>query len=513
MTADVTPRGATAFLPRSTDTETTWQPTLPAILLLLAAFVAIWTAYLTITEAPDAIKHDMAEAYAWGQEFQFGYNQHPPFWAWMCGLWFRVFPRTGWAFALLSSLNAGIGLWGAWMLIGDFASGRKRMAAWMLLLLTPLYTFYAYKFNANIVFLSIWPWSLHYFVKSLRGREIGDAVAFGLCVGLALMSKYYAVILLATCFLAMLQHPARWKYAASASPYVSAALAAVICAPHVVWLAAHRAPPLRYLASISGQGWGGVIVYAEKTLFGALGMNLGVMAVVGLAAWIARRDLTPVSRRDPRDPPLLMLATLALAPLILTVVAALALRTRNTPEMTVGTFALFPLLAIELAGIRDTGRLYWIASRLAAVVTFGALALSPVIAAERTFWSPTATKISPFQEVAAEATRIWHEHTSLPLAYVGGSDWYENAIAFYSTDRPHVFVHFDYARNLWVTPEALAKHGLLSVCVSDDHACLAETAPFVTPQTTQTKVSLAHMFWGHAARPVEFTVTVIPPHP
>ena len=89
--------------------------------MLLAGFVAIWTVYLTITEAPGAIKHDMAEAYAWGQEFQLGYNQHPPFWAWICGLWFSVFPRTGWAFALLSSMNAGIGLWGAWMLIGDFA--------------------------------------------------------------------------------------------------------------------------------------------------------------------------------------------------------------------------------------------------------------------------------------------------------------------------------------------------------------------------------------------------------
>ena len=55
-----------------------------------------------------------------------------------------------------------------------------------------------------------------------------------------------------------------------------------------------------------------------------------------------------------------------------------------------------------------------------------------------------------------------------------GSAWYENAIAFYSPDRPHVFTYFDYARNLWVTPEKLAKYGLLSLCVSDDRTCLAE---------------------------------------
>src|SRR5580692_7307702 len=119
------------------------RPGLPTILALVAAFATTWALYFWITEAPVAIKHDMAEAYAWGQEFQLGYNQHPPFWAWICGLWFYLLPRAGWAFALLSSVNAGIGLWGAWMLIGDFATGRKRMAAWVLLLLTPLYTFYA----------------------------------------------------------------------------------------------------------------------------------------------------------------------------------------------------------------------------------------------------------------------------------------------------------------------------------------------------------------------------------
>jgi 4-amino-4-deoxy-L-arabinose transferase-like glycosyltransferase len=488
------------------------KPNLLAIFALLAGFMVIWTLYFTITEAPVAIKHDMAEAYAWGQEFQLGYNQHPPFWAWICGLWFSVFPRTGWAFALLSSLNAGIGLWGAWMVIGDFTHGRKRMAAWMLLLLTPLYTFYAYKYDANTIFLSVWPWTLHYFMRSVRGRETGAAVGFGTCAAFALMSKYYAVILVATCLLALLRHPARWKYLGSASPYISMAVAAAICAPHIGWLLTNRALPVRYLINISGQGWGEILGSAVKTLTGAVGMNLGVIVVVGLVALISRRAGGVTSDTpDTTDLPLGVLGILALAPLILTIVSAMVLRTKITPEMTIGTFALLPLLTIELAGAMDDGRLYRIAARLAGMVTLGALLLSPVIAADRTFLSSNAMKIAPYQEAAAEATRLWHARTSLPLAYVGGTGWYENAIAFYSSDRPHVFVHFIYALNLWVTPEALAKHGLLSMCVSDDRMCLAETAGYVTPKTTRTEVSLAHVFWGHTARPVRFLVTIIPP--
>lgn len=486
-------------------------PNLPTILALLGAFAAIWALYFTITEAPVAIKHDMAEAYAWGQEFQLGYNQHPPFWAWICGLWFPLFPRTGWAFALLSSMNAGIGLWGAWMLIGNFAEGRKRMAAWALLLLTPLYTFYAYKYNANTIFLSIWPWTLHYFIKSMHRRGIGGAIAFGAFVGLAMISKYSALILVATCLLAALQHPSRWKYFTSASPYVSAIMAAAVCAPHVEWLLTHRAPPLRYLVSISGWEWDYVVVHATKTLFGAFGMNLGVVLVVGLAIWTSRRDGIAAFGPDTRGPTLRVLATLTLAPLVLMFASALTLRTTITPEMTIGTFPLLPLLIIEAAGIRDLDRLYRISARLAGAVTLGALALSPAIALERTYLSSNAMRAKPFQEVAIEATRLWHDRTSLPLAYVAGSDWYENAIAFYSPDRPHVFVHFDYSRNLWVSPEALAKQGLLSVCVSDDKVCLTATAHFATPETTRTELSLAHAFWGHVAKPVHFVVTIIPP--
>ncbi len=148
---------------------------------------------------------------------------------------------------------------------------------------------------------------------------------------------------------------------------------------------------------------------------------------------------------------------------------------------------------------------------MAGALTLGALAISPAIALARTYLSSSADGIPPYQEVAVQATKIWHDRTSLPLLYVGGSDWYENAVAFYSPDRPHTFVHFAYARNLWVTPEALAKHGLLSVCVSTDRICLAETAAFVTPETSREDVSLAHAFWGHVAKPVDFVVTVIPP--
>lgn len=496
--------------PAPLETATDRNPGLLAMLLLLAAFVAIWTLYFSITEAPVAIKHDMAEAYAWGRQFQLGYNQHPPFWAAICGVWFRIFPRRLWAFAALSSLNAGIGLIGAWYAIGDFAGGARRKAAWALLLLTPLYTFYAYKYDANIIFISIWPWTIHCFMRAVQRPRLREALWFGLCAGIALMSKYYALILFAALFLALLQHPRRWTYLRSASPYLSILVTTAICAPHVWWLFAHRAPPLRYLDSRLDWPWGWVLSHAMQTLTSAVGMNLGAIGIVALARWKSPRDAA-APHPAPGDPAWRILAALTLTPLVLTVVSGVALRTTVTSEMLVGTFPLLPLLAIELAGIGDDRRLARISGGLAVVVTLGALAVAPGFAWWRTWMSPAAMKVEPFQEVAAAATAIWHRDTSLPLDYVAGSPWYGNETAFYSKDRPHSFAYFSYAENLWVTPRDIARHGLLSICVATDATCLAETKRFATPQSKRTRIVLAHRFHGHVARPVPFVITVIPP--
>jgi 4-amino-4-deoxy-L-arabinose transferase-like glycosyltransferase len=184
------------------------QSSLWPSLALLAIFVMVWMLYGVISASPAAIHNDMAEAYVWGHEFQLGYEKHPPFWAWIAGFWFEMFPRADWAFTLLAVLNAGLGLYGSWMLIGDFAKGDRRLAATALLLLTPFYTFLALKYNANSVFLSLWPWTMHFFVRSIDDRRFTDAILFGLFVGFALLSKYFALILAATCFVC--GPPASW---------------------------------------------------------------------------------------------------------------------------------------------------------------------------------------------------------------------------------------------------------------------------------------------------------------
>ena len=526
------------------------EPGSGRILLYLAGFVLVWTLYAAIIEAPVSLKHDMAEAYAWGRQFQWGYNQHPPFWAWICGAWFRLLPRQIWAFAALSSLNAGIGLWGAWVAMGEFAADPRREAGLLLLLLTPLYTFYAYKYDANTIFLSVWPWMLVAFLRLMRRMRVRDGVAFGIATACAILSKYYAAVLIATCALAWVQMPNRFRLFARPAPWVAMAVTLVLIAPHLWWLTWSGAPPLRYLASIEGWPWPWVLAHAANAPASALGMWAGPILLAGFVWWRGRatpvmagldpairpgaRTPAPgrdVSGRDMRGwmagsspamtkgagmtgggvPGIAVIATLTFAPLLLSELGALVERTTLTSEMLLGTFPLAPLLLLAPLGPEALARLRRLARRLALAVSLGALAAAPVTMLWRTWLSPGAMKVQPYQEVARVATKIWHQRTGAPLRYVAGTHWYENEIAFYSSDRPHAFKAFHYAEALWVTPARLARDGLLSVCVASDARCLRRTARFVTPGTTRTEVTLARRFLGHVARPVRFVITVIPP--
>ena len=483
------------------------EPGVGVIALSLAAFVVLWSVYFAISESQASIHNDMAEAYAWGQEFQLGYHQHPPFWAWICGLWFSVFPRAGWAFAFLSSTNAAMGLLGAWLLIGRFASGDKRVAATALLLLTPFYTFLSYKFNANSIFLSLWPWTLYFFVRAIDSGERRDDAAFGVLLGCALISKYFALLLAMTCVVAVLVHPRRNDYLRSPGPWITIAATLLVITPHLLWLAASGAPPVAYLEHVSGRQFLVAASFAATALLGCIGQLVLVFALVAFAARGAvepSNERLPASRRR-------FLAALALTPPILTALAALALRNKISTNMLIGVFSLAPLFLIESLGARALSRLRNLATRAAMGLCLTALALSPAVAIGKAWLSRDSNDTDPRKELAAEATRFWREATGLPVPFVAGSFGYDNGVVFYSPDRPHAFVGFTYYGAGWVTPQAIANHGLLTVCLADDLNCATETAKFTSPAARSESVTLAHRFLGHEAKPKDFVITAIPP--
>src|SRR5476651_949261 len=80
------------------------------------AHAVLWTLILINLKAAQDVHMDVAEAFAWGQKFQFGYGKHPPLAGWIAGLWFRIFPVADWSTYALAMATLGCGLVTSWLI-------------------------------------------------------------------------------------------------------------------------------------------------------------------------------------------------------------------------------------------------------------------------------------------------------------------------------------------------------------------------------------------------------------
>jgi len=480
------------------------EPTRSALTLALVTYALSLALYFATVEGPGRLQPDMAEAYAWGREFQLGYNQHPPFWAWIAGLWFRFWPHEIWAFGLLSALNATLGVAGAYAASGFFLRGDRRVAALALSAITPCFSLMAFKYNANVIFISLWPWTLYAFLSAFHRRRTSDSLALGALAGVSLLSKYSAFAPLAILVFATFLSAESRRYWRSASPWISALVAGALFLPHAVWLLTTGAPPLKYLATQSGLGFATLTLDALNSALGAVGMAAPALFVaLILARGSFRLDLGDIRQR--------LLLFLALGPLLLTFAFALALRTRIYPQMLVGLLPLWPTLVVSALGPIDFAAFATATKRLAVAAVVAALVLAAPISFATARFSARAKDVTPFREAAEAAARLWREHTDAPLLYVGGARAFDEAAAFYLRSRPHVLVNLDYSASLWVSPADIAARGLLMICPEADPICLQRADELAGPQAWRAEIAPTHASWGSQTRPYPLRIVGRPP--
>ena len=83
-----------------------------AIILLLVLHVCLWTLDQALATANLDRYGDMLENYAWGQVLEWGSFKHPPLFAWVAGLWFRLTPLSDFSYHCMAYLNVALGLAG-----------------------------------------------------------------------------------------------------------------------------------------------------------------------------------------------------------------------------------------------------------------------------------------------------------------------------------------------------------------------------------------------------------------
>ncbi|AQG99680.1 glycosyltransferase [Burkholderia sp. KK1] len=478
------------------------------LIWLLPVHALVWTLAARLSRGNLDIQGDMIENYAWGIEWQAGYK-HPPLFAWITAAWFRVFPHSDIAYFVLSALNAMTGLLGIVALAGCFVPRRVAVIAGVAMAVSPLYSNLAIKFNANSVLLSVWPWTAYFFVRFMQTRSRRAAIALGALAGLAVLGKYFSVVLLIALALASLARPAWRARLADWRALLAVAACAAVIAPHVHWLFTNHFPTLAY----ADKRTGGTLL-AAVARFGIYTLaQIGYLALSFVATLmmvqVRRGQAAQLMAQSVVRPSLNPdLWWLALGPLIVVGILALAAKTQMASVWGMAQwFAIVPLwlAVLERAGftLRPERAVrmfagYWLIV-LVATATVG------YVGARRN----TDDAAEPRAELAAAAHALWNERFGHGVPIAAGSTHEARSVTFYSEGRTRHWDMFEPETTPWLSMTDLRKQGALFVCRDGDTSCIEKSKEITG--VTPVRIAVHKRSWGRDLPAHDYVLFVLAP--
>ncbi|HEY0236365.1 MAG TPA: glycosyltransferase family 39 protein [Afipia sp.] len=460
--------------------------------LLLAGFALAWFMFDIASLGPFDAHFDLGEMSIWAQHFAFGYK-HPPLSGWIFGLWFSVFPRAPWAAHLLAVTTVTLTLAVTWRLVRDHLDFNRALLGIASLVLVPLYTFQAIKFNANLVMMPFWAAALLFYMRTRRNLRAYDAMLAGACLGFAFLGKYWAIYLVAAMLAASFIGASAGTFWRSRAPYAMAVAALVVVAPHLVWLLTARGGDTDsfLLALKSTDSFRGDVLRSLMFWIGSLADVIGpLLLFAALRPSPAALKDTVMPQEEGRKLALVLLAV----PLALPALANLAMPHRLTALWTFPNWALLPvvLFGSPLLNVPSLAALRGVL--IATILTVGAVIAAPLIGVQNLHNRDQHRQHA--QQLAEEIGKL----SDRPVEYLSGDGDIVKSL----------FFPLPSARPLQASPPADARAAI--VCLASDAACQSQGDALTQGGWTGgpwSDVTLTRSFLGFAGPVSAYRIKII----
>src|SRR5690606_11220462 len=198
------------------------------------------------------------------------------------------FPRANWAYYLLSAANAGLAIFLSWRIATRFLDPWRSFLAAALFFFLPPVTFLATKFNANSALLPLWPLVVLFYLRFLEKQKLIDAIILGIVAALAMLTKCFSAVLLASIVLHILADRDARRLLSRPGTWIAALVFLSAMAPHIFWLVETDFLPISYAAS---QGDGSITegVRSGLRFVGAIILYATPMAIILYVTLIRNR--------------------------------------------------------------------------------------------------------------------------------------------------------------------------------------------------------------------------------
>ncbi len=321
------------------------------VIALIAAMTVMRVIYASVLD----LRTDEAYYWTWSKEGALSFLDHPPMIAWFIRFGTAIFGDTN-----LGARFAGIlAMLVTQLLLADIVRRVTHdFRAIVLALLMPEAALYYGLLMAKVApdtalipFAAAMLWSL------VRLNENGDGrwwLAAGLFAGLALLSKFTAIMLLPAVAAFVLVPDWRWRWLSSPYPWLAALIAIAVFSPVLIWNSGHDWASFRFQAVRATA----IHPFSLRTLGEFFGLQFGLVGFVLLPVVLSGVTLTAWRGYFRREPVAILLSTSVIVPFGYFLWKSLTLRVGDTWPMFLWP-AGFAATAINIAMLPREGWPEW----------------------------------------------------------------------------------------------------------------------------------------------------------
>lgn len=429
---------------------------------------------------------DHFEQFTWAHSLEWGYHKHPPMPTWLLGLAIRLFgPSVWWTYVLSALFNAGTA--GLTFLIARKLLGSPVAALAILFWgLHQGFSSRAQLWNHNtamIFFIAATVWLVMRAVESGRPRRWW--LAAGVVAGMALLSKYQAVVPLFGIIVA-LWHGGSLRQSTHRNGLIFAsAVALLIFAPHLNWMVEHDFSTLRY----AGQSQHGTLTLLDRleTIAVFLLIQVRMLLLVGLCAALAalwlvllRRNRTRSTATDsthaerhaemhasPADAALprnSWLIGLFWVPVALVLGTALLLGMQLQDHWGFQTMQFVALvLAWQWQKLAQLDLRRWLILLLTAHLVSMTVYANAVLKSDGSDHARRTDQYYPARQLAQAVLRDWQTGTPCPLKYIVGPTFESGMVSVYSGVNPQILENNNPTASPWIDLDDLRRAGAVYI--------------------------------------------------
>jgi hypothetical protein len=451
-----------------------------AFAAFLALHAVVWTALPALLWAN--LPLDLIEALTYGREWQLGYDKLPPLPWWTVQAAYRAFGVDA-AYYALAQVAVIVAFFAVWKTARPVVGALGALVAILIIDGLHYYNFTAPKFNHDVIQLPFWAIAGFAFRAALRQGRLRYWILLGVALGLALWAKYFMVVLATPLVLFLFLDPQARRRVTEPGPWIAAAVALLIMAPHIIWLIQNDFLPLRYaeVRAAPVRGPFDHIFHPAQFLGGQLFFLLPALLIAAPLLW--PRSKTPlVPSADAFDRRIVTL--LAFGP-ALTVLALTIVTGRGT--ITMWGYPLWLFLGVWLVlfapAAFDRVRL----GRIGIIWGVVFICLAGAFAADYSvlqhFDHRYRAAFFPGAALSAAITQRFEQATGKAPAYIIASMWDGGNVMHYSKEHPQPRVLIDGLprRAPWIDMADLRARGAVVVWTGTDPYVLPRNLAAVAP--------------------------------